>query len=95
MEQCLDCMHRCFFEPLPSESFTCCYAYGETFKDIDIKTGVSPKIMEHGFNEVPCCRFSPGRSMCSPPEDKPFFIPYIRQVGEKYLLKILANSYQI
>ncbi len=95
MEQCLHCAHQLFFKLFGNDGYTCCSGHGETVEDINIKIGFSPATLKHGLNEVPCRKFSPGSSVCSPPEDKPFSIPVIRQKGEEYLQKILTNSYQI
>lgn len=95
MEQCLHCEYMLFFDPFGGDSYTCCSKHGENFRDIDIKTGFSPAIFKHGLNEVPCCKFSPGTSICNPAIDKPFLLNPIRQEGEEYLRKILTNSYQI
>lgn len=95
MKQCLHCAHRLFFKLFGNDGYTCCFSHGETVKDIDIKTGFSPATLKHGLKEVPCSKFSQGSSIFEPPADKPFLIHPVRKAGEKYLQKILTNSYQI
>ena len=92
MKQCLECANRCYFEPYPYDVYHCCSAWGETAKDIDLKTGVSPKISEHGVKNVPCWQHKPGKSICCIPDDHPFFVPVIRQEGEEYIRNTMESS---
>ena len=85
-EQCLKCAHRLFFEPLPAETFSCCLAYGETAHDIDIKTGVSPKVTKYRQGEILCPEFDKGKSICYTSKKDPFNVPPVRIEGEQILL---------
>lgn len=83
MEQCLHCRNRLFFEPLPDETFTCCWAHGETVTDIDLETGVSPAIEEYGLKNVPCDKFWGGKSICLQAHP-------VREDGERFLRAALG-----
>jgi len=84
MEQCLRCQWRLFFKPLPDETFTACMAFSETVGQINLRTGVSPSIKEHGLESKPCNKFQAGRSLC---EDHAY---PARRVGEIWLFKKLV-----
>jgi hypothetical protein len=92
MKQCLNCKFRLFFKPLPDEAFTACIGWGESVRDINIRTGVSPKIKQFGQNEEICERFDAGISICQANEKSPFLINPVRKDGEQYLLKLLDNT---
>ncbi len=97
MEQCLHCANQLFFKPLDSETYTCCSGWGETAGDINLRTGVSPKIQIHGMEDKPCEKFKFGASICrtdQKPEDS-FWLHPVRKEGEEFLLKLLSNQYQI
>ncbi len=91
MEQCLHCKWRLFFKPLPDETFTCCPVWGEDFKSINIRTGVSPAIKMYGIEGKPCDKFKAGMSICQTGESS-FFIHPIRKEGEKFLYQLLEQQ---
>jgi hypothetical protein len=84
--QCLWCLSRLFFVPLPGEVFTMCRAHGETVEQIDVKSGFSPAIKRHLMEGVPCNKFGAGQSPCEPLKEEPFNIPPVRREGERWLL---------
>ncbi len=92
MEQCLHCAHRMFFKPLPDETFTCCFAWAENVRIIDIMTGVSPAIKKYGIEGKPCPKFKAGTSIFRTDEvcGNPFIIHPIRKEGEKFLYHLLG-----
>lgn len=92
MSQCFDCVNRLKLKPLPDETFLFCPKQGETVADINIRTGVSPAIDKHGFTGILCDKFTAGKSIGEPPDDRPFDIPEERLVAEKFLLEILLNN---
>jgi hypothetical protein len=91
-EQCKKCSRRLFFKPLPDETFACCLAYGETAHDIDIKTGMSPKIVKYWKGEILCKPFKPGKSPCCTLKENPFVVPAVRLEGERILLRRLIST---
>jgi hypothetical protein len=91
-EQCKKCARHLFFKPLPDESFVCCLAYGETAHDIDIRTGMSPKIAKYWNAEALCKSFKPGKSPCCVSKEKPFVVPAVRLEGERILLRRLIST---
>lgn len=95
MSQCFDCVNRLKLKPLPDETFLFCPKQGETVVDINIRTGVSPAIEEHGFIGTPCDKFKPGKSVGDPPDDRPFDIPEERLAAEKILLLALQRQLEI
>lgn len=86
MEQCLRCARRLFFKPLPDETYSCCLAYGETAHDIDIGTGVSPKVAKYRVRGLSCPEFKKGKSICCTSKKDPFSIAPVRIEGEQILL---------
>jgi hypothetical protein len=86
-EQCLKCRRRLFFKPLSNETFVCCLAYGETAHDINIKTGVSPKVEKYGQEKIICLNFRKGKSICCTQKKTPFVVPEVRLEGERVLLE--------
>jgi len=91
IEQCLHCEHRLFFKPLSNETFTCCFAFGETVEAIDIRTGVSPAIKKHGLEMIPCEEFKSGSSIFQDNPNNPFDIHPTRKKGEDFLLRLLTE----
>jgi len=85
MDQCLHCANRLFFKPLPDETFTCCFAWGETVRNIDLRTGVSPAIKKYGLEGNPCGKFKPGSSICQTEEKTSFLIHPARTEGEEFI----------
>lgn len=92
MNQCSICKHLLFFKPLPDDTFSCCGERGESVKDIDLKTGLSPAIEKYGTDEESCDLFGEGRSICETSEKEPFKLHPIREEGEKFLCKLLGLS---
>ncbi len=88
--QCFTCMYRLFFKPEPDGTYSCCSVHGETVEDIDMGTGVSPKVLEHGINGKLCDLRRSGESICEPLEGEPFKIDPIRIEGEEELKKRLG-----
>lgn len=91
-EQCFNCSHRLFFKPLPDESFSCCLAYGETASDINLRTGMSPKVEKYWQGETACQPFNEGESICCISKKKPFEVPPVRLEGERILLRRLISK---
>ena len=91
MKQCLHCAKRMYFVPLPGEVFTCCAAHNEDISQIDLATGVSPAVKEHGIKGVLCEKFGAGKSICEPDKDKPFNLSSVRMSGEGWLKNYLPQ----
>jgi hypothetical protein len=89
MKQCDKCTGYLFFKPLPDETFSCCGAWKESVEDIDLKSGVSPKIQTHRIDGVPCRRFKKGKSICETSKEQPFKLHPVREAGEKFLERAL------
>jgi len=89
MKKCFNCKGYLFFKPLSDETFRCCEIHGETVKDINLETGVSPAIQVHLLEKKPCRMFLPGKSPCQPPSRRPFRISPLRRNGESFLLQVL------
>ncbi len=83
---CDSCKQLLFFKPLSDETFLCCLIYGETAHDIDIRTGVSPKVAKYKSGTTPCPVFKKGQSICATTRKKPFKVNAVRQEGEQILL---------
>lgn len=90
MKQCLHCGNRLFFKPLDSETYTCCSAWGETVKDISLRTGVSPVIQKYGIEGKLCEKFKTGESVCQASDDDPFVLHPIRLDAEMFLFEKLS-----
>lgn len=88
--QCWKCKWWLFFKPLPDDTFSCCDAWGEAVKDINLKTGVSPKIQIHGVDDIPCKHKKKGRSICETSKKESFKLHPIREEGEKFLCRVLG-----
>lgn len=89
--QCWMCIHYLFFKPLPDETYVCCFAWGETVADIDLRRGESPKIKEYLSGEKKCPKFEEGESICEASPGKPFDIHPLRQSGEILLFERLSE----
>lgn len=82
--QCWECSRWLFFIPLPGEVFSCCEAYNETAKDINIDIGVSSAVNKYGILNVSCPKFLSGRSVCHNPNNS------IKKEGEQFFLDSLS-----
>ncbi|MEK7163009.1 MAG: hypothetical protein AAB696_01845 [Patescibacteria group bacterium] len=90
--KCYNCKNYLFFKPIPDDTFVCCSGYGESVKDINLYSGMSPAIEKYYcFESERCKKFRRGKSSCSPPHSKPFNIPDIRIAGEAILIKLLLD----
>jgi len=91
-KECWNCVGYLFFKPLSDDTMTCCESHGETVKDINLETGVSPAIQRHKIEKVPCRKFKKGKSQCWPSKKSPFRISPLRANGERVLLQRLNEA---
>ncbi len=94
-QQCLRCKGHLFFKPLSDETYSCCLAYGETARDINLNTGVSPRVAKYRIRGLSCPEFKKGKSICQTSEKDPFSVAPVRKEGEQILLARMGISQEV
>lgn len=84
--RCLGCRYYVWLKPLPDETFAFC-GDGETVKDVDLESGVSPAINRHLYQGAACGKFKRGPSISETDPENPFVLHPVRHQGEQYIFK--------
>lgn len=89
--QCLHCALYVWLKPLSDETFAFCRD-GETAEDIDLQSGISPKVEKHLRQGAYCFSFCAGSSISRTSPEAPFKLHPLRKAGEVYLSGILNGA---
>ena len=69
---CFKCPAYAIFKPFSDEAFACCLAANESWRDINLRTGISPVIARHRSGLL--CGFAKNKKFT-----------YNRKEGEEYI----------